>query len=245
MKHAILTAAAALSVCALCHPTQALAAESGHAPNLEISFGIGAMELDKDRTGIDDNTGAGLNLGIRFAAPTLPIGAEWRLYGGTFSLDDDEYTLPDGRGGTYDFYCDDCEYTIAGTDFSLLVNFNRDGLVNPYVGVGFLYEQTSIEADIHERNHHGYRHYHYHEDWDEDGTTFLLRAGFDLRAEIVYVRCDASYIGEVYDDDDEGQFLLSGDLGIYIVPEVRLDCFGHYFTEYKSFYIGVGATIVL
>ena len=109
MKHAILTAAAALSVCALYHPTQTMAAESGHVPNLEISFGIGAMELDKDRTGIDDNTGVGCNMGIRFAIPTMPIGGEWRIYGGSFELDDGEYSLPVGQGRTYDFYCDDCE----------------------------------------------------------------------------------------------------------------------------------------
>lgn len=240
IKHSII---AAFSACALSLTVQA-ANESGHAPNLEINFGIGVMELDKDRTGIDDNTGVGCNMGIRFAIPTIPIGGEWRIYGGSFELDDGEYSLPVGQGRTYDFYCDDCEYTIAGTDFSLLVNLNHEGVVNPYVGVGFLYEQTTFEADVYEGNNYGRRHHPYHEDWDEDGATFLVRAGLDVRAYIVYARLDASYIGEVY-DDDEGQFLLSGDLGIHIVPEVRLDCFGHYFTEYKSFYIGFGATITL
>ena len=243
IKHSII---AAFSACALSLTVQA-ANESGHAPNLEINFGIGVMELDKDRTGIDDNTGVGCNMGIRFAIPTIPIGGEWRIYGGSFELDDGEYSLPVGQGRTYDFYCDDCEYSIVGTDLSLLVNLNQEGVINPYVGAGFLYEQTSFEADVHISNYYDWRHhrYHYREKWDDDGVTFLVRAGFDLRADIVYARFDASYIGEIYDDDDEGQFLLSGDLGLYIVPEVRLDCFGHYFTEYKSFYIGFGATITL
>ena len=85
---------AAILLCALSFQGLATAAvENGGAPNLEIAFGLGAMELDKDRTGIDD-TGFGLNMGIRFTAETLPIGAEWRLYGGGFSLDDQEYAVP-------------------------------------------------------------------------------------------------------------------------------------------------------
>ena len=79
--------------------------------------------------------------------------------------------------------------------------------------------------------------------WDEDGVTFLLRAGLDIRADLLYARFDASYIGEIYDEDDGGQFLLSGDVGFHLVPQVRLDFFGHYFTEYKSFYVGIGATV--
>jgi hypothetical protein len=233
----------AILACALSRPVHA-AVENGGAPNFEASFGLGAMELDKDRTGIDD-TGFGLNMGIRFGADTLPLGAEWRLYGGAFSLDDAEFTEPYGRNRNVEVYLDDCAYSIAGTDFSVLVNFDRNGPVNPYLGAGFLYECTSFEADVYERDYYGWRHHPYHEDWDDDGITFLLRAGLDLRLDILYARFDASYIGEIYDEDDGGQFLLSGDLGVHIVPIVRLDLFGHYFTEYKSFYVGIGATVAL
>ncbi len=237
--------AAAISACALSFPGLAVAAvDNGGAPNGEISLGLGVMELDKDRTGIDD-AGFGLNMGIRFGADSLPIGAEWRLYGGTFDLDDGVYTVPDGRGRTYEVYCEDSEYSIAGTDFSLLVNFDRNGPVNPYLGVGFLYENTMFDADVYEGNNYGWRHHPHHDDWEEDGITFLLRAGLDLRLDIVYVRFDANYIGEIYDEDDGGQFLLSGDLGVHILPMLRLDVFGHYFTEYKIYYIGIGATVAL
>ena len=237
--------AAAISACALAFTGSASAAtDNGGAPNGEISFGFGVMELDKDRTGIDDS-GFGLNMGIRCGADSLPIGAEWRLYGGTFYLDDDVYTVSDDRGRTYEVYCDDCEYSIVGTDFSLLVNFDRNGPVNPYLGVGFLYECTTLEADVYEGNNYGWRHHAYHDDWDEDGVTFLFRAGLDIRADLLYARFDASYIGEIYDEDDGGQFLLSGDIGFHILPVLRLDFFGHYFTEYKSFYVGVGATVAL
>ncbi len=241
--------AVALSACALSLPVQAALANGG-APNLEMSLGLGAMELDKDRTGVDD-TGFGLNMGVRFGAETLPIGAEWRFYGGGFSLDDKTYSVPYGKNKNAEVYCDDCEYSIAGTDFSLLVNLDRNGPVNPYLGVGFLYEVTTMEADVYyegdyRRDYYGWYHHHvYREDWDEDGVTFLLRAGLDLRLDIVYARFDASYIGEIYDEDDGGQFLLSGDLGVYVVPMVRIDFFGHYFTEYKSYYIGIGATVAL
>ena len=245
MKKSII-AAAALSACALSFPVEAIAAvENGGAPNFEFAFGVGAMKLDKDRTGIDD-TGFGLNMGIRFGADTLPIGAEWRLYGGGFSLDDGEYNINDERNHSYDLYCDDCEYTIAGTDFSILLNLDHDGPVNPYVGAGFLYEEATFEADVYEGNsRYGWRRHPYHEEWDEDGATFLVRAGIDLRLNPLYARFDASYIGEIYDTDDGGQFLLSGDLGIHLLPQVRLDCFGHYFTEYKSYYVGIGATVAL
>ena len=244
--------AAAISACALSFPGLATAAlANGGAPNLEVAFGLGAMELDKDRTGIDD-TGFGLNMGIRFGADTLPIGAEWRIYGGTFSIDDFEDTVSYGKNRDVEVYCDNVDYSIVGTDFSLLVNLNRGGVVNPYIGAGFLYEETSLEADVYyegdlyARDRHG-RHYHrsYYEEWDEDGVTFLLRAGLDIRADLLYARFDASYIGEIYDEDDGGQFLLSGDVGFHIIPVVRLDFFGHYFTEYKSFYVGIGATVAL
>ncbi len=240
-----LAVAAALSACALSFPVRTMAAvENGGAPNFEFAFGFGAMKLDKDRTGIDD-TGIGLNMGIRFGAETLPIGAEWRLYGGGFSLDDGEYSFSDGRNRQYDLYYEDCEYSIVGTDFSLLVNFDRKGPINPYVGAGFLYESATLEADIYDGHYHGHHRRYYHEDWDEDGATFLVRAGVDLRLNPVYVRFDASYIGEIYDTDDQGQFLLSGDLGVHLSPQIRFDCFGHYFTEYKSYYIGIGATLAL
>ncbi|MBQ6247911.1 MAG: hypothetical protein IJK04_13655 [Kiritimatiellae bacterium] len=239
--------AVAISACALLFQGLATAAvENGGAPNLEIAFGLGAMELDKERTGIDD-TGVGLNMGIRFTAETLPIGAEWRLYGGSFSLDDQEYAIPYGKYKGEAVYCDDCDYTIAGTDLSLLVNLDRNGPVNPYFGVGFLYEQAAIEADVHyDGRYRGWRYSHtYHEELDEDGVTFLFRAGLDIRAAFVYARFDAGYIGEIYDDDDRGQFMLSGDLGFHILPMLRLDCFCHYFTEYKSYYIGGGVTVAL
>ena len=221
------------------------AVENGGAPNLEVSIGLGAMELDTDRTGIDD-TGFGVNMGVRFGADSLPLGAEWRLYGGAFSLDDAEFSEQYGGKRAVEVYLDDCEYSIVGTDFSLLVNLDRDGPVNPYFGVGFLYESTTFEADVHAGDsRYGWYPFAYHEDWDDDGVTFLLRAGLDLRLDLVYARFDASYIGEIYDEDDHGQFLLSGDLGVHVVPMVRIDVFGHYFTEYKSYYIGIGATFAL
>ena len=249
MNDKTMRVAAAILACAPLLAAHA-AAENGGTPNLEISLGLGAMKLDKDRTGIDD-TGFGLNMGMRFTAESLPIGAEWRLYGGSFSLDDKEYSIPYGGDKDARVYCDDCDYTIAGSDFSLLVNFDRHGPVNPYLGVGFLYEQAMIDADIyyegdyHGRDYRGWRRHAYHEEWDEDGVTFLFRAGLDIRADFLYARLDAGYIGEVYDDDDNGQFLLSGDLGFRVLPMLRLDCFGHYFTEYKSYYVGVGATVAL
>ena len=239
---ALLTAAVSML------PGRAAAQETAKAPGYEFTLGLGVMQLDKDRTGIDDNTGVGLNMGIRFAAPNLPIGAEWRLHGGSFSLDDGEYTFDDDRLGSYSVYCDDCSYSIAGTDFSLLVNLNRKGVVNPYFGAGFLYERASIEADVYDGNYHGHHRRHYHEEWDEDGVTFLARAGLDIRADFLYARFDAGYIGKIYDTDEDNQVMLSGDLGFYLfpsVPSLRLDFFGHYFTEYKSFYAGVGLGVAL
>ena len=243
--------AAAISACALSFQGLATAAvENGGAPNLEMSFGLGAMELDKDRTGIDD-TGVGLNLGIRFGAETLPIGAEWRLYGGAFALDDMEYAVPYGNRQV-NVYCEDCTYSLAGTDFSILLNINRNGPVNPYLGVGFLYEQVTAEADLrlgrtnYALDPYGwYNRYAYHAEWDDDGVTFLFRAGLDLRFDFFYARFDANYIGEIYDQDDKGQVLLSGDVGFHFTPRFRVDLFGHYFTEYKSFNVGIGATVTL
>ena len=237
--------AAVFAAAALAIPVGAQ--ETRRAPDFEFAFGLGAMELDEGRTGIDKG-GVGVNVGIRFGSDATPLGVEWRLYGASFSLADNEYSVQDGRGRTYDVYCEDCEYSIAGTDFSLLVNFNHSGVVNPYLGVGFLYEECRFDADVYEGNHYGWRHHPYHDDWEEDGVTYLLRAGLDIRANLVYLRVDAGYIGEIYDIDDKGQFLLTGDLGVYFIPTVpalRADVFGHYFTEYKSFYIGVGVTLAL
>ena len=234
----------ALAACALAMPRPALSNIDAGSPNLEIAFGLGVMQLD-DSAGVEDDTGLGLNMGIRFGADNLPLGAEWRLYSGFFPQDDGEYNFTGPNGKQYNVYCEDCDYTIAGTDFSLLVNLNRAGVVNPYLGVGFLYESCSLEAETYYDDRHYGWHRHYNETWDDDGVTYLFRAGIDIRADLFYARFDASYIGEIYDTDDNGQFLLSGDLGLHFHKNVRADVFGNYFTEYKSFYIGIGVTVAL
>ncbi len=234
----------ALAACALAMPRKALSNIGSGYPNLEIAIGLGVMQLD-DSAGMEDDTGLGLNMGIRFGADNLPLGAEWRLYSGIFPQDDGEYDFTGPNGKQYNVYCEDCDYSIAGTDFSLLVNLNRGGVINPYLGAGFLYESCSLEAETYYAgDHHGW-HHHHNETWDDDGVTYLFRGGFDIRADLLYARFDASYIGEIYDTDDGGQFLLSGDLGLHFCKNCRADVFGSYFTEYKSFYLGIGVTIAL
>ena len=218
---------AALAACALAMPRLAQANIDSGYPNFEFAFGMGVMHLDESAT-VGDDSGVGFNMGIRFGADNLPLGAEWRLYSGFFPQDDGEYEIDGPNGKTYSVYCEDCDFSVAGTDFSLLVNLNRAGVVNPYLGVGFLYESCSLEAEARANDTHGW-HHHYHETWDDDGVTYLFRAGLDIRAELLYVRFDASYIGEIYDSDDGGQFLLSGDLGLHFHKNVRADVFGSYF----------------
>ena len=245
MKHSAFTALFTAALCALTLPGRVLATvQPGDLPEWEIAIGVGSMDLDEGRVGFDES-GLGLNLGVRFSDSSSPVDFEWRFYGTTLSLDDAVYSVPDDRGHTYDVYCNDAEYTIVGTDLSLLANFNRGGVLNPYLGVGFLYEGSRFEADVYEGNYHYGWPRHPEADWEEHGWTYLLRAGADLRATLLYARLDASYIGKVYDGDENGQFLLSGDVGFYLCPEVRADVFSHYFTEYKSFYLGIGLTVVL
>ncbi len=224
-------------------------AGNSYAPMLEITFGMGAMELDKARTGIGDDNGVGLNTGIRFNSSTVPLGAEWRLYGGSFSIDDSEHPLSIRRYGSQDLYYKEGKYSIIGSDFSLLWNINPYGVLNPYIGMGFLYETTIVDSDLYTDNYYTWRHHYHrhciHEDWEEEGTTFLARVGLDVRAGLLHARLDASYMGEIYDDDDDCQFLLSGDLGVNIASGVRVDGFCHYYTEYKSFYIGGRVTVTL
>ena len=245
MKHSAFIAILTIEFCALTLPSWVLADyQPDAAPNWEIAFGIGTMDIDEGRVGID-GSGMGVNMGIRFSDSTTPVDAEWRLYGTSLSLKDSVYSVPDDRGHTYDVYCNDAEYTIVGTDFSLLANFNRGGVLNPYLGVGFLYEGSRFEADVYEGNYHYGWPRHPEATWKEHGATYLMRAGADLRAAPLYARLDVGYIGKIYDGDEHGQFLLSGDLGAYFCQEVRADIFSHYFTEYRSFYIGVGLTVVL
>ena len=245
MKRSTFSAIFIAAISALALPGRATAADQpSSAPEWEIAFGVGSMELDKGRVGFDES-GMGLNLGVRFSDTSTPVDAEWRLYGATFSMNDAVYSVPDDRGHTYDVYCNDCEYTVLGSDFSLLANFNRGGVLNPYLGVGFLYEGSRFEADVYEGNYHYGWPRHPEADWEAHGWTYLFRAGADVRSDLIYARLDASYIGEIYDGDDNGQILFSGDFGFYFCPQVRADVFGHYFTEYKSFYIGVGLTVVL
>lgn len=229
MAAAVLAAGAANA-----QQTRLLAGGEGSAPIFEAAFGIGVMGLDKDRTGIDESGIAG-NLSFRFGTDTVPVGLEWRMYAASFDLDDDEYVNEDGRR------LRDTDYEIAGGDLSVLLNFNRSGMVNPYLGAGVFYESVSVEAE----ECHGHHHHHYHTTWDDDGATYIVRAGIDVRSDALFVRADAGYIGEVYDSDDHGQFLINGDIGVAIIPQLRVDAFGHYFTEYKSFYFGVGVTVCL
>ncbi|MBQ7721399.1 MAG: hypothetical protein IJT64_00670 [Kiritimatiellae bacterium] len=207
----------------------------GKTPVLEMSFGIGVMGLDEKRTGLDEN-GLGCNFGMRLGSDKVPVGVEGRMYAASFDLDDDEHD--DDKGERFRRY--DREYEIAGGDLSVLVNIDRSGPINPYIGAGVFFESVSYEV----YEDHGH-HRHQHTEWDDDGATYIVRAGLDLRSDALYGRFDAGYIGEVYDSDDGGQFLLSGDIGIYIIDILRIDVFGHYFTEYKSYYAGIGVTLAM
>ncbi len=245
MKHSAFIAILIAALGAFALPSQVLAdLQSDGAPDWEIALGVGSMQLKKGRMGIDD-TGMALNLGIRFSDDSTPVDAELRFYGTASSLNDSVYFMRDDRGNTYDVYCNDCDYTIIGTDFSLLLNFDRGAVLNPYIGVGVVYEGSRFAADIYEGNYHYGWPRHPEADWEEHGATYLFRAGVDFREGHLYARFDAGFIGQIYDDDDSGQVVLNGDCGIYLCPEVRAEVFGHYFTEYQSHYIGIGLTVVL
>ena len=210
-------------------------------PKMEFSVGFGLMNLDKERTGIDED-GFALSLDFRFNIPSSIIDFELRSYSSIFDFDDGYDSFVTDLSGKNDgkFYLKNQEYSIAGLSFAVLANMNRDGAVNPYVGVGLLVEGCDYEADVYPV---GGRHYYpYTVSEDDSGVTFVARAGVDFRLDACYLRLDASYLGEIYDTDDGGQFDLYADLGFYVTRNVRIDAFLDYFTEYKSLVGTLGVT---
>lgn len=212
-------------------------------PGMELSIGFGLMDLDKDRTGIDED-GFALLMDFRFNIPSSIVDFELRTYGGAFSFDDGYGPFVTDLNGKNDgkFYLENQDYSIFGLSFAMLANMNRAGAVNPYVGVGLLVEGWDYTTDVFVSDG---RHYSwpYTVSEDDSGVTFVARAGIDFRLDACYLRLDASYLGEIYDADDGGQFDLYADIGFYVTQNVRIDAFCDYFTEYKSFIGTLGITL--
>ena len=76
----------------------------------------------------------------------------------------------------------------------------------------------------------------------DDGAAVVARAGLELRPDPFYVRADVSWISDVYGDD--AQLRLSGTMGVEATEDVRMDLTGHYFTEWKEWYVMIGFTLV-
>ena len=218
------------------------------APNIEVGIGVGAMHVSGGVDGIDD-TGPAFNADIRIGLDSFPLSFEARVLGGAFSIDDGQYFFEDEDYANV--YLRDADYSFVCGDVALLLNLNRDGEVNPYIGGGVMWGVASVDGDVYYTlpGWRGHSDLLLHEEdenvWDEDGATFIARAGVDFRMEGLFVRLDVGYLGELFDDDDEGQFILYGDVGVPFSDKCRADIFGHYLTDYECLAVGVGVTLTL
>ncbi len=144
---------------------------------------------------------------------------------------------------------ENCEETVYGGSAQIQYNFKRDGVVNPYIAGGVMYERTAFEYDL------GYLfgarpasssgdNAGRHRKGDEDGFAIVGRAGLEFNSGPFYARAEAAFVSEIYEEDDGRQLEFNAIVGAKITDTVRLDVAGTRFTDWKEYYITAGVTFL-
>ena len=210
---------------------------------LSVRFGLHDWDCGHDRTGI------GTEFALRTGHHSTPFDLVL-----DFRYADADYKYETGMGDDAKMYktakalqpgierIDADGYSVGG---SLLLQWNlaRWALVNPFLAGGLLYERSSFSSDyvlssVGPEERPGKNRFV----TKDDGAAVVARAGLELRPDPFYVRADVSWISDVYGDD--AQLRLSGTMGVEATEDVRMDLTGHYFTEWKEWYVMIGFTLV-
>lgn len=146
------------------------------------------------------------------------------------------------------------ESTAYGGSIQLLWNFDRNGVVNPYIAIGSMYEKAETQYDFATTSAYEMRLLWLSSRWtsgyvgrvdeSEDGFTYVARLGLESNLHPVYLRIEASIVGEIYDYDDGPQAELAAIAGVNITKNFRLDVAGNYLTEWEEYYLTTGVTFL-
>ena len=142
---------------------------------------------------------------------------------------------------------ENCEETVYGGSAQIQYNFNRNASMNPYIAAGLMYERTDFEYDL------GYLfgarpasssddNADRHRKGDEDGFAIVGRVGVEFNPDPFYIRLEAAFVSEIYEEDDGRQIEFNGIVGTKITDSIRLDVAGTRFTDWKEYYITAGLT---
>lgn len=201
----------------------------------------------KDSKDVDSSTGVQTELQI--ALGETPVDLVLRAYSSYTEFKDSDYNrrVTTGHHNYTGEYVDvDEDVTTLGTSAQLKYNFVRDGVINPYLAAGGMYERTEWEYKeeygIYSRrgNSRNERKERNSKTTSDDGFAFVGRAGLEIYPKPVYIRLEGAYVSEIYKDDSQAE--LNAMLGVDVMDNLRLDVSGTYYTDWKEFYILVGAT---
>lgn len=183
---------------------------------------------------------------LRLKIPNTPIDLELRTHFASTTLEDAYlcYTYPYGTSSSMPSFYDyaeigDIRQNGSGGSCQVLLNLNRNGSINPYIAVGGVYDCYTFEYDIYLKHYDRSGWMHWSDSYDDDGASYVIRAGLELYLDPLYAKAEASYMGEVYEGDD-GQCQYLAILGMNLMNGWRIEAAGCYYDEWEECFYTLG-----
>ena len=222
----------------------------------EAQTSLGSLSIRAGYVGNKDDDfldyGAGGQMEFRIGLGDTPADFVLRAHYNHAKFDD--YYIYGYYGDHYErLDIENEEHNQYGGSMQLLFNFNKDGLVNPYVSVGGMYDKIEVEADYWYYSTvyywwYSYRNYNYGTiELDDDGFGFVGRLGLEFNPRPLYVRLEGAFVSKMHKGEDmwfedKGQAELNAILGANVTDSLRIDISGTYFTHWKDYYVMAGLT---
>lgn len=220
---------------------------SNGGPVATLSFWAGAHDYN-DSEYVD--VGVSAQFDARIKLNDSPFDIDFRLYANSVTFDDAFYDEIFAMTKQAHVAIEDAEISETGCSLQVLWNLNRGGIVNPYLGAGGMYERMEFSCDVYPEYRSYYNSWYYgraslHEELSDDGFTYVARAGLEFNLNPLYLRAEASLLGEIYEEDDGAQCEITGVVGVLLTPNFRLDVVGNYYTEWEAYNALIGLSVLL
>lgn len=197
---------------------------------------------------------------ILYSVPNLPIDIDLRAYYASAEYEPDYYF---GSLTSRDYLLiyrtsyacrEDREQEGYGGSAQIRWNFDKGGVINPYISGGAIYEKYKVtyngflivdtnDTGLWTGNRYKTRNaYTYKDSSDEDGISWIARLGLEGTLYPVYLRLELSAVGEIYDSDSVQAEILAM-AGVNLTDHIRFEVAGDYFTDWKEYYITAGLSV--